>query len=142
MPRIDLGQDYALEKRGTSIRLHHKLNDNENDMIQFDFTNQADPDNSSFQFIYSYDDDNHISNGTFMSEFSDYQMVVTIYEDEDSARVELTTSRTPLSIYHVPVAVADQLIQYGKNSQVQDGGKRKRTHRKQTKRRRTMKRKN
>jgi hypothetical protein len=110
---LALGQNFFLENRGASIRIYRKLNQLDKDMIQFDFTNQANPDESIFQFTQEREEADHISTGIFSSEFSDYKMIVTIYEDDNSARIELTTSTTPLALYHVPVAIATKIIEYG-----------------------------
>ena len=110
---LALGQNFFLENRGSSIRIYRKLTENKKDMIQFDFTNQANPDDSVFQFTQEREEADHITTGIYSSEFSDYIMVVTIYEDENAARIELTTSTTPLTVYHIPVVVARQIIEYG-----------------------------
>jgi hypothetical protein len=167
----NLGNGFTLEDRGSSIRIYRKIIGTKEDIIFFDYTNQDNPDESSFKFEHSLDRDS--SEGTFYSEFSQYIMiVVNLY---NSAYIELTTATAPLIKYHIPVNVAESIIEYGIKSQkereeepststyrqssygsedpeisnnTQDGGRRRRkqsnrrqTKRRQTKRRRTIKRK-
>lgn len=125
MRLFNLGQGYDLEYResstiGSSIRIYHKLNGIDRDMIQFNFTNEENPDESSFQFTDSYEDADHVLEGIFSSTFSDYQMIVHIYEDDEIARIDLidlNTSKT-LCVYHIPTTVARRIIEFGKNNHI------------------------